>query len=113
MRAFPKERSVGLDKVADVTGQIRQYTLQQQTSSEGRFVAENLSSLLQEVAGNSLRDIDALILELQQMRTRLEQENLRVQQEMAAYSALAESAVQSTKVIFETLRNAFPRRTAR
>jgi len=66
-------------------------------------VAHNISTLLQRVAGTSVQEVDRLIAELQQLRELLHQEGARVQREITEYAHLSQSAMQSTKIIAESL----------
>ena len=59
--------------------------------------------MLQRVAGTSVQEVDRLIGELQQLRELLHQEGARVQREITEYAHLSQSAMQSTKIIAESL----------
>jgi hypothetical protein len=71
--------------------------------AESEVVAESIGSLLQRVAGSSVREIDQLIAELQTMRTLLESEGARVQREIIEYAHLSQSAMLTTGAIAENL----------
>jgi hypothetical protein len=92
-----------------VEGEIREFvrrdvsTLRRNPESESEMVANNISSLLQRVAGTSVRDIDRLIMELQTLRDMLQTEGARVQREIVEYATLSQAAMQSTKIIAESL----------
>jgi hypothetical protein len=58
---------------------------------------------LQRVAGTSLQEIDGLIAELQTLRALLQEEGARVQRNLAEYAHLSQSAMQSTRIIAESL----------
>ena len=95
---------------AHVEGEIREFvrrdvsTLRRNPESESEMVANNIGSLLQRVAGTSVRDIDRLIAELQTLRDMLLQtESARVQREIVEYATLSQAAMQSTKIIAESL----------
>jgi hypothetical protein len=75
----------------------------QPPEAESEVVANSIGSLLQRVAGSSVREIDQLIGELQTIRSLLEGEGARVQREIIEYAHLSQSAMQTTKVIAETL----------
>ena len=94
----------GLDKLADVTGDIHDF-LRQDPGTDGQFVADNLASLLQRVAGTSVREIDYLIAELQTLREKLQNDETRVQHAIVRYTTLSQSTLHSTKVISECLAN--------
>ena len=71
--------------------------------AESEVVANSIGSLLQRVAGSSVEEIGQLIAELQTIRTLLESEGARVQREIIEYAHLSQSAMQTTKVIAESL----------
>ena len=55
------------------------------------------------MAGTSVQEIDKLIGELQSLRDMLSNEGARVQREIIQYATLSQSAMQSTKIITESL----------
>jgi hypothetical protein len=65
--------------------------------------AENVSMLVQRVAGASLGEIDHVIQELQTMREFLRNEGDRVQREIAGYATVSQAAASSMKVISESM----------
>ena len=76
--------------------------------------AENVSILVQRVAGASLSEIDHVIDELRRMREFLRSEGDRVQREIASYATVSHAAAASMKVISESMeqwRNSNPPRT--
>jgi transposase len=100
-----------VDKTAEteVEGEIREFvrrdvaTLRRQPESDSEMVASNISSLLQRVSGTSVQEIDKLIGELQTLREMLANEGARVQREIVEYATLSQAAMQSTKIIAESL----------
>ena len=90
-------------------GEIREFvrrdvaTLRRQPESDGEMVANNISTLLQRVAGTSVKEIDKLILELQTLREMLQNEGARVQREIVEFATLSQAAMQSTRIIAESL----------
>jgi len=64
---------------------------------------ENVSSLVQRVAGASLGEIDRVIEELRNMREFLRAEGDRVQREIAGYATVSHAAAASMKVISESM----------
>ena len=70
---------------AEVEGEIRDFvrrdtaSLRRQPESDSVLVANNISSLLQRVAGTSVQEIDRLIAELQNLRETLSTEGERLQ----------------------------------
>jgi hypothetical protein len=93
----------------EVEGEIREFvrrdvaTLRRNPESDSEMIASNISSLLQRVAGTSVQEIDKLISELQTLRDRLAEEGARVQREIVEYATLSQAAMQSTKIIAESL----------
>src|SRR5438552_15481597 len=93
----------------EVEGEIREFVrrdgavLRRAPDSDGELIANNIGALLQRVSGSSVHEIDRLITELQTLRELLESEGARVQREIAAYAHLSQSAMQSTKIIAESL----------
>ena len=106
MGVMPKlEGSAELNKVAvDVQEFVRK-----QRSAEDDLDVTDLSSFVNGVAGRSLNEIDNLITQLQFIREELKEEAARVQRTLTEYAALAQSALQSTKVIKDSLRSRFPK----
>ena len=94
---------------AAVEGEIREFVrrdganLRRAPETDSEMVANNITTLLQRVAGTSVQEIDRLIAELQTLRALLQEEGARVQRELAAYAHLSQSAMQSTKIIAESL----------
>ena len=111
--AFLKTReSAELETPAEtaVEGEIRDFvrrdvasSLRRQPESDSEMVANNIGSLLQRVAGTSVQEIDKLITELQTLRDMLHSEAARVQREIVEYATLSQAALQSTKIIAESL----------
>ena len=64
---------------------------------------ENVSALVQRVAGASLTEIDKVIEELRTMREFLRTEGDRVQREIAGYATVSQAAAASMKVISESM----------
>jgi hypothetical protein len=92
-----------------VEGEIREFVrrdgqaLRRAPETDSELVAHNISTLLLRVAGTSVQEVDRLIGELQQLRELLHQEGARVQREITEYAHLSQSAMQSTKIIAESL----------
>ena len=103
MAFFTAREREELDKVNE---EGREFVPHQQKNSEtdGQLVAKDLAALLQRVAGTSVQEIDHLIFELQELRKKLQNEAARVQSEIMEYATLNQSALESTKIISESLR---------
>jgi hypothetical protein len=99
----------GKSAESEVEGEIREFvrrdvaTLRRQPESDSEMVASNIGSLLQRVAGTSVQEIDRLIGELRTLREMLHNEGARVQREIVEYATLSQAAMQSTKIIAESL----------
>src|SRR5262249_3578729 len=94
----------------EVEGEIREFVRREVVTNPGRqpeneseLVANNVNSLLQRVTGTSVQEIDKLVTELQTLRDTLQSEAARVQREIVEYASLSQAALQSTKIIAESL----------
>jgi len=74
-----------------------------QSENESRLVASDINSVLQRATANSVQEIDKLITELQAVSNMLHSEASRVQREVVQYSTFTQAALQSTKIIAESL----------
>jgi hypothetical protein len=106
-----KREITGLEQVEAVEGETREFVrrdvagLRQYPENDGKVVVDTISSLLQRVSTSSVQEIDRLISELKTLRERLHKEGERVQREIVEYASLSRAAMQSTKVIAESLSN--------
>ncbi len=106
-----KRETTELEKVEEVEGQIREFVrrdvagLRRQQVNDGETVANNIGSLLERVSANSVQEIDRLIGELKTLRDRLQYEAERVQREIVEYADMSQAAMQSTKIIVESLNH--------
>jgi cation transport regulator ChaC len=95
----------------DVDGEIREFvrrdvatSFRRQPESESETVASNINAVLQRATGTSVQEIEKLITELQTLRDMLHSEAARVQREIVEYATLTQGALQSTKIIAESLK---------
>jgi hypothetical protein len=65
--------------------------------------ADHFNSLIERVAGTSLKEIDNLIAELQAVRDFLMAEGERVQRELTSYARATEAALSSVRMITESM----------
>jgi hypothetical protein len=91
---------------AEIEGNIRELvrrdtTAFRQVESDSETAANNLSTLLRRVSGNSAREIDNLIGELRTLRDKLQADSDRVEREIVEYASLSQSVIQLTKIIAE------------
>jgi hypothetical protein len=109
MTVIKSRESIEKATESEVEGEIREFvrrdvaTLRRTPENDSELVANNIGSLLQRVAGTSVQEIDRLIAELQTLREMLQTEGARVQREITEYAHLSQSAMQSTKIIAESL----------
>ena len=93
-----------------VEGEIREFVRrdvvtnrEHQPENESEPVVSSINSVLQRATTTSVQEIDTLITELQSLRDMLHSEGARVQREVVQYSTLTRAALQSTKIIAESL----------
>jgi hypothetical protein len=127
MSFFRTLRSAELDAAAESIGEIREFVRRDTASlprsaerdgdtlasrlgalprppeHDSEFVATKLGSLLQRVVGASVEQIDDVIFELQAFRQRLDTESARMQREIVEYATMSQAAMQSTRIIAESL----------
>jgi hypothetical protein len=78
-------------------------TLRRAAESDSEQAADNLRTLLQRVAATSMQEIDKIINEMLTLREALESRSARIQSDITAYAHFSQSAMQSTKIISESL----------
>jgi hypothetical protein len=76
---------------------------ERQPENESEIVANSINSVLQRATTTSVQEIDRLITEMQTLRDSLHSEATRVQGEVFQYATLTQAALQSTKIIAESL----------
>jgi hypothetical protein len=76
--------------------------LKPQTDAVGEL-SESIGHLIQKVGASSIAEIEKLISDLQAARSYLKAEGDRIQQEMARYAHLSDTASASVKIITESL----------
>jgi len=103
----------GLDRIgAEVEGGIRELVSRdvaeprRQIANHGNdseSVINNLGLLLQRVSVNSVNEIDELIAELKMLREQLQHDGERMAREIVGYASLSQAAMQSTKILTDSL----------
>ena len=73
------------------------------TEQTPEVTVNNVNSLIQRVAGASIRDIEYLISELESLRDLLHAEAKRVQREISGYAQLSQAAMKSTRMIADNV----------
>jgi hypothetical protein len=107
MNSVKPRNTAEVEKPAtEIEGNIRELvrrdtTAFRQVESESEMAANNLSTLLRRVSGNSAREIDNLIGELRVLRDKLQADSDRVEREIVEYASLSQSVIQLTKIIAE------------
>jgi hypothetical protein len=105
MNSVKPRGAVEFEKPAtEIEGNIRELvrrdtTAIRQVESESELAANNLSTLLRRVSGNSAREIDHLIGELSVLRDKLQADSDRVEREIVEYASLSQSVIQLTKIL--------------
>jgi hypothetical protein len=99
----------GVARVNQVEAEIRDFVRRdvqtvRRTADTSEAVANNINSLVQRVAGTTLREIDVLMRELESLRDLLHSEGERVQREVAGYAQLSQAAMQSTRIIADSMQ---------
>ena len=105
MNSVKPRGAIEIEKPAtEIEGNIRELvrrdtTAFRQVEGESELAANNLSTLLRRVSGNSAREIDNLIGELRILRDKLQADSDRVEREIVEYASLSQSVIQLTKII--------------
>jgi hypothetical protein len=103
----------GLDRIgAEVEGGIRELVSRDVAeprrqianhANDSESVINNLGLLLQRVSINSVNEIDELIAELKMLREQLQHDGERMAREIVGYASLSQAAMQSTKILTDSL----------
>ncbi|MBI3701991.1 MAG: hypothetical protein HY242_16300 [Afipia sp.] len=95
------------DFVRNDIAYLRRPTPSMVPPSEPSEIAEatvnNVNTLIQRVAGQSLNEIENLIGELESLRDLMHNEGQRVQRELAGYAQLSQAAMKSSRIIADNL----------
>jgi hypothetical protein len=100
----------GLGPAEQVEAAIRDFVRQDVThvrrvpaTDQPTEVVASVNSLVQRVAGASLREMQNVIWELESLRDFLQSEGERVQREISNYAQLAQAAMTSTRSIADNM----------
>jgi hypothetical protein len=109
---YTAEREHDHSAETEAEGKIREFVRRDVVSNPGcqpendsQLVASNVNSVLQRVTETSVQEIDKLITDLQALSNMLDSEASRVQREVVQYSTFTQAALQSTKIIAESLEH--------
>ena len=110
MSMVKQREYVGVERSAEIEieGKIhelvrRDASAVRQADSDSEAAANNLSTLLRRVSGNSTIEIDNLISELRTLREKLLADGNRVERDIVEYAALSQSVIEMTKIISESM----------
>jgi hypothetical protein len=105
-----RELNQGLGPAEQVEAAIRDFVRQDVThvrrvpaTDQPTEVVASVNSLVQRVAGASLREMQNVIWELESLRDFLQSEGERVQREISNYAQLAQAAMTSTRSIADNM----------
>jgi len=94
----------------EVEGDIREFVGRDvsvfrhpRTEGGSDMAAENINSLIQRVAAQSIGEIDHVIGELTRVRDMLRSEGERVQREISGYASLSQAAMTSMTIIADSM----------
>jgi hypothetical protein len=77
-------------------------------STQAETDTEMIPSLIEKVGVTTIAEIDRLIAELQEAKSYLQSEGERIEQETVRYTNLAETALFTTKIIFDAVSQWHP-----
>ena len=69
----------------------------------GNPAIEKMNSLIRDISGGAIEEIDRVILELESVREMLRKEGERVNREIAGYASLGHASATAMKIISESL----------
>ena len=108
---FPKPFGSSATETSEVEveGNIRELVrgsalYRQSEHSDSDMSVTGLGMLLRRVSGNSRREIDTLIGELQTLREKLETDSRRLQSDIYEYASFSQQVMQLSKIISESVR---------
>jgi hypothetical protein len=117
MSVIKPERLSEVDQAAaaanvaqEVEGDIREFVRRDvsafrrpRAEGSGDMASDNINSLIQRVAGQSIGEIEHVIEELTRVRDMLRSEGERVQREISNYASLSQAAMTSMKIIGDSM----------
>jgi hypothetical protein len=101
------DQAAAVSVAEQVEGEIREFVRRdvsvfRHPRAEGGD-ADSINSLIQRVAGQSIGEIDHVIGELTRLRDMLRNEGERVQREISNYASLSQAAMNSMKIIADSM----------
>ena len=110
VRAIEEASPAGSATETSVEGEIREFVRRDVTGGRRlphvdstEFGSGNMNFLIDRVSGNSIKELDNLIAELQAVRDYLQAEGERVQREIANYAQVSQAAMSSAKIILDSM----------
>ena len=73
------------------------------TTPHGEAAVGQVNSVIDRVSGASVKEIEKLITELENLRNFVQTEGQRVQREISDYAQMSQSAMSSTKIMVESV----------
>src|SRR6266536_2095361 len=92
-----------LPEIEDEFRELVRRRIPQVRAESGNGSVTNLNSLAQSISGPSVREIEKVILQLQDLRDHLIHESQQVQRAITEYAQLSQATVKSTEIIAENL----------
>lgn len=108
-RPEESEQIAAVAAVEEVEGQIRAFVrrdvsvFRRSRTEIGHVGVDGINSVIERVAGASVNEIERVIAELTSVRDMVRSEGERVQREIAGYASLTQAAMQSMKIIGDSL----------
>jgi division protein CdvB (Snf7/Vps24/ESCRT-III family) len=92
----------------EVGRNIRELARDQVERGDPKVSPENLAALVSQLSDASIREIDALISQLQRLRTQLKNAGVRIQGDIVGYAKLSQQTMQLTSIIVDGVRKLAP-----
>lgn len=115
-----RNAKLGVDRMADISGPDKfapperrgskplndsnLVTLLRDQQSKANPVAENLTTMIQHVAGDSIEEIDRVIRMLEGLRDMMRTEGERISREIAGYASLSHASTTAMRVIADSVK---------
>jgi hypothetical protein len=111
MTSATTEKPVNFDKALEAARErdLREFvrrdgaSVRRTPETDSELVANNIGTLFERMASTSVQEIDGLIAGLRTLRSLVQDQGARVQRDLVEYAHLSQSAMQSTKLIAESL----------
>jgi DNA repair exonuclease SbcCD ATPase subunit len=88
----------------DLTREINELTRRRLDQAEGTDSEISADTLVREASETSMREIESLIVELQQLRKKLQTNSNRIQRDITEHTELNQQVMQLTGIISESVK---------